>query len=109
MHDSNNMTFNESMMILKSAESALEAAENAYKVLIWNSYLFIYEFLPKIASSIMVNCYQRGSCLSWKTPTNEPMELAVISIFTNEGLTGDRTRDLSFLSSTPLPTRPRFK
>ena len=32
MHASNNLTFNEAMEILKSAESALEAAENAYEV-----------------------------------------------------------------------------
>ena len=44
-------------------------------------YLFIYECLPRIASSILMNCYQWGSCLPCETPTKEPMELAVISNF----------------------------
>ena len=32
MHKQNNLTFNEAMDVLKAAESAYEAAENAYKV-----------------------------------------------------------------------------
>ena len=40
---------------------------------------FIY--LPGIASSILVNCYQWGSCLPFETPTKAPMELAVVSNF----------------------------
>ena len=34
---------------------------------------------PRIASSILINCYQWEFCLPWKTPTKEPMELVVIS------------------------------
>ena len=30
------------------------------------------------ASSILMSCYQLGSCLSCKTHTKEPIELAVI-------------------------------
>ena len=41
-------------------------------------YLFIYECLPRIASSVL-NWYQ--SCLPWETPTGEPMALVVISNF----------------------------
>ena len=61
-------------------------------------YLFIYfQF-----SSILTNCYQRGSCLPYGTPTKEAMELTVVINFHHtEDLTGDRTRDLSILSSTP--------
>ena len=42
---------------------------------------FIREFLTRIVSSILMNCYQWGSCLLCETPTNEPMELGVISDF----------------------------
>ena len=45
-------------------------------------YLFIFiECLPRIASLILMNCYQWGSCLPCETPENEAMNLAVISNF----------------------------
>ena len=51
----------------------------------WLHYIFIHLFfmndLPRIASSILMNCYQWGTCLSWKTPSKEPMKLAVNSFF----------------------------
>ena len=36
-------------------------------------YLFIYECLPRIVSSALMNCYQWGSCLPCETPTKEPL------------------------------------
>ena len=38
-------------------------------------YLFIYHYLTKIASSILLKCYQWGSCLSRETPTKEPCRI----------------------------------
>ena len=45
-------------------------------------FLLIYENLPqKIASSILMKCYQWGSCIPCKISTKEPMELAANSNF----------------------------
>ena len=49
--------------------------------LVFYNFIFIYESLPRIASSILMNCYQWGSYLLFETPTKEPMELAVVSKF----------------------------
>ena len=35
-----------------------------------------------LASSILMNCYQSWLCLPCEAPTKEPMELVMISIFT---------------------------
>ena len=37
-------------------------------------YLFIYECLPMIVSSILISCYRLGFSLHCETPTKEPME-----------------------------------
>ena len=36
--------------------------------------LFIYHYLPRI-SSVLLNCYQWGSCLPCETPTKEPCRI----------------------------------
>ena len=65
-------------------------------------YLFIYEFLPGIASSISKwISINEGPAFLAETPTKEPIELSAIRWFTAEGLTRDRTLDCLILSSTP--------
>ena len=58
---------------------------------------FIYECLPMdrlFNPNVMLSI-----CLLCETPTKEPMRLVIL---TEEGLTGDRTRNLSIQNSTPL-------
>ena len=77
--------------IFLNLELSRESVQHGESVRLWNSFiLFMHACLPGIASSILMNCYQWGSCLSCETTTKDPiatiiikrnqsMELAVIS------------------------------
>ena len=67
-----------------------------------------FECLPKMASSIPMNCHQRGFCLLCETPAKEPMELAVISNFHHQRpYRGSNSGPLDAMFDT-LTTKPRI-
>ena len=81
-------------------------------ICIYYNYIFIYECLPRKASSILINCYRWESFLSCEKPAKDPLELAVISNFhhwrsyVREEEGGG---DFWILNSTPLTIRPRIQ
>ena len=67
-------------------------------------YLFIY-YLPRIASSVILNCYQWGSYLPCETATKEPCWLTIFNI---DGLVEGLNSEILRYSLNVLTVRPRI-